>query len=518
RKIPVNPKGPSFIYSTPDVARTSIDSLGGIKIQPMAQFAGNHFTFAATIGTNYKVDFYLNLANTIAGDTAVISYDANNGAGYSYYYLNHTGHYSYTLQAPDTLFDFKILYYGIGNTPHDYMLFDSLQITEVGNTNDTIVAYTADIRSVSDVSPFGAPLPGRTWSSNSYRYGMNGQEKDDEVYGVGNLNTAEFWEYDTRLGRRWNTDPVVKEWESPYATFANNPSLMVDPNGADAGTKKVDNGDGTGQATINTTIYMVNGGVSATQFNNYVNGYTGRIQGVYNGQQFTENGVAYSLTVNVNIVVAGSVAQAKQLMQQAGGKGTSNILTVGTQDPNPGMNPLNLLQNDSKIYGSGNQGFANVNQPGADAHEFGHLIGLGDRYDYFVNVKSYNDGILATHPKGQSTGSAPKWLPRDYDEEYANNRSGNMMSIGGAGGVLTNQQKTFIFSHGSNITPGTGEKENFGTLSTYFFQNSNAGVPAVLGDPSVKYYGTYRPGFLPSGKGGALYQQHQNTVNTFYGR
>ena len=35
--------------------------------------------------------------------------------------------------------------------------------------------------------------------------------------------SAEFWQYDTRLGRRWNVDPVLKEYESPYACFAGNP-------------------------------------------------------------------------------------------------------------------------------------------------------------------------------------------------------------------------------------------------------------------------------------------------------
>lgn len=65
-------------------------------------------------------------------------------------------------------------------------------------------------------------------------YGFNGQERDDEVSGAGNSYTAEFWQYDSRLGRRWNRDPVVKYHESPYATFANNPIWFIDPNGADS--------------------------------------------------------------------------------------------------------------------------------------------------------------------------------------------------------------------------------------------------------------------------------------------
>lgn len=33
----------------------------------------------------------------------------------------------------------------------------------------------------------------------NYRYGFNGQEKVNEVYGFGNLNIAEFWRYDTHV-------------------------------------------------------------------------------------------------------------------------------------------------------------------------------------------------------------------------------------------------------------------------------------------------------------------------------
>ena len=32
---------------------------------------------------------------------------------------------------------------------------------------------------------FGSPMPGRTFSSNSYRYGFNGKENDGETVGTG---------------------------------------------------------------------------------------------------------------------------------------------------------------------------------------------------------------------------------------------------------------------------------------------------------------------------------------------
>ena len=69
---------------------------------------------------------------------------------------------------------------------------------------------------------------------NGYRFGFNGQEKDDEITGqVGSVYTAQYWEYDARIGRRWNVDPVYKPHESPYACFANNPIWFVDPLGLD---------------------------------------------------------------------------------------------------------------------------------------------------------------------------------------------------------------------------------------------------------------------------------------------
>ncbi len=45
--------------------------------------------------------------------------------------------------------------------------------------------------------------------------------------------SATFWEYDTRLGRRWNIDNIYKSWQSNYVCFSNNPINKIDPNGDD---------------------------------------------------------------------------------------------------------------------------------------------------------------------------------------------------------------------------------------------------------------------------------------------
>ncbi|RAJ08775.1 RHS repeat-associated protein [Chitinophaga skermanii] len=86
----------------------------------------------------------------------------------------------------------------------------------------------AELKSVQDYYPFGMMMPGRKFANN-YRYGFNGQEKSTEV-GENNY-TAQFWEYDSRIGRRWNVDPVVFSDLSPYSVFDNKPIILNDPNG-----------------------------------------------------------------------------------------------------------------------------------------------------------------------------------------------------------------------------------------------------------------------------------------------
>lgn len=55
--------------------------------------------------------------------------------------------------------------------------------------------------------------------------------KVNEVAGIGNWNTAEFWEYSTRSGHRANPDPVRIPGESPYCAFNGNPIWKTDVKG-----------------------------------------------------------------------------------------------------------------------------------------------------------------------------------------------------------------------------------------------------------------------------------------------
>ncbi len=97
-----------------------------------------------------------------------------------------------------------------------------------------------------DYYPFGMTMPGRNWISSvgGYRYSHNGHEKENEIFE--GAQSAEFWMYDSRLGRRWEMDPLAYEYQSPYAAFNNNPIVYADPLGLEGGDK----GKGTAKEPV----------------------------------------------------------------------------------------------------------------------------------------------------------------------------------------------------------------------------------------------------------------------------
>ena len=66
-------------------------------------------------------------------------------------------------------------------------------------------------------------VPNRHGSSNSYRYGFQGQEKDDELKGEGNSLNYTFRMHDPRVGRFFAVDPLATKypWNSTYAFSEN---------------------------------------------------------------------------------------------------------------------------------------------------------------------------------------------------------------------------------------------------------------------------------------------------------
>ncbi|MFZ1694593.1 MAG: RHS repeat-associated core domain-containing protein, partial [Flavobacteriales bacterium] len=72
--------------------------------------------------------------------------------------------------------------------------------------------------------PFGSLLPGRNYSSDAYRFGFQGQEKDDEMHGAtGTSINYKYRMHDPRIGRFLSIDPLAAKYphNSPYAFSEN---------------------------------------------------------------------------------------------------------------------------------------------------------------------------------------------------------------------------------------------------------------------------------------------------------
>jgi RHS repeat-associated protein len=80
-------------------------------------------------------------------------------------------------------------------------------------------------------------LPGRNYSSDSYRYLFQGQEHDDEINGaVGTSYAFEYRIHDPRIGRFLSIDPLAAKYphNSPYAFSENRVMDMVELEGLEA--------------------------------------------------------------------------------------------------------------------------------------------------------------------------------------------------------------------------------------------------------------------------------------------
>jgi RHS repeat-associated protein len=103
----------------------------------------------------------------------------------------------------------------------------------VYNVSSGTIYFQPETTSISDYYPFGAPINGRGYASEIYRFGYNTQEKDDEISGEGNSQAFTFRIYDPRAGRFLSVDPIGKNYphSSFYAFAENSPIQCIDLEG-----------------------------------------------------------------------------------------------------------------------------------------------------------------------------------------------------------------------------------------------------------------------------------------------
>jgi len=115
-------------------------------------------------------------------------------------------------------------------------VINDIKIPKDNSGDGQVDAYEVGIVNVADYSPFGVQLDGRTISNGDYRYGFQGQEKDDEVKGEGNSINYKYRMHDPRIGRFACIDPLSREYPfwSPYAFSGNQVISTVELEGLEA--------------------------------------------------------------------------------------------------------------------------------------------------------------------------------------------------------------------------------------------------------------------------------------------
>lgn len=307
-------------------------------------------------------------------------------------------------------------------------------------------------------------------SPDKYRYGMNTQEKDNEIFE--GAYTAEFWEYDSRTGKRWNTDPIVEESESPYATNRNNPIANSDPNGDCPDCPKPSFNFGV-KATFNLGR---NGGMNVSAFggaslktgflttglNASATFYAGGVgTSKYSKTLFTGN-LSPSLTFGVG---SGSSRPLNTFNAYSG----TGVFTGYKNSVSFGQNFILSSGRTSEKGYNRNQRNSYFGITAGDAFSFGHYNDvkrfpfMGDGKDEFwsaglnasIDIKGYNFGWTNDMYYGKSNEKATY----AQDNTYGGVNTDAQMAYDGR---LNNAQETFNITTPTSLLGGTQVQLGFG--------------------------------------------------------
>ncbi|WMJ72528.1 PKD domain-containing protein [Cytophagaceae bacterium ABcell3] len=162
------------------------------------------------------------------------------------------------------------------------------------------------IVSSNEYYPFGMMMSTRSYSSSSYRYGFNGQEKDDEISGSGNSCVFTFRVHDARLGRFLSVDPLSSTypWNSPYSFAESSPIAFIDLEGLER--YYAPNGDHLGTYGTSTEIRVVK--------QDYVEAASDMLR---NPQNYTEGTLTYFLSGALSVSLSGYAEDVTDVLNDA---------------------------------------------------------------------------------------------------------------------------------------------------------------------------------------------------------
>ena len=236
-------------------------------------------------------------------------------------------------------------------------------ITDHLGSRRAMIDHTGELMVLKEYYPFG-----KTWERphaqvTSDPYGYNGKEEQS----VGDAGLLDYGArfYDPGIGRWLTQDPLAEKYYSisPYAYVYNSPVKYVDPNGADAKIT-IDNSAQT--ITVSATIVLIPvGGPSGVGIGtNVATYYKQSILAVWDkGWIYKHEGKDYKVIFDINVRMI-------ELGENMIFDGETNYIHVTNQNIRSSTSYTNR--------GLWAKGTADRNPA---AHEFGHILGLADKYD-----------------------------------------------------------------------------------------------------------------------------------------
>jgi RHS repeat-associated protein len=256
-------------------------------------------------------------------------------------------------------------------------------------------------------------VPNRHDSLEDYRYGFQGQEKDDEIKGEGNSLNYTFRMHDPRVGRFFAVDPLTKSYPhyTPYSFSGNKVIHAIELEGLEEfeingqasatftfGTKGQSNfsvNAGFGgclrarhtQSSLNLSLNVFNGGLGTTQ------GTTGQreLQGSLIVSPSLTIGYGNSNPLPINTFDSSSLSGVNDTFQNSFTVGQNFVLNtegrnqrVGSYGLRLGNVNLNIANDTGKFLGDGfdrffsGSGQVNIGLSGGGLFSFGSDVFTGD--------------------------------------------------------------------------------------------------------------------------------------------
>jgi RHS repeat-associated protein len=308
-----------------------------------------------------------------------------------------------------------------------------------------------------------------------YRFGFNGQEKDNEVSGDGNSYTAEFWQYDPRLGRRFNIDPLfsVKPWMSPYHAFSNKPIINIDPNGANDGWYEGEEGL-VFDENVHSQQDLKDRGISGTFKGETVSGHVKGGAGFYGDEKGNLSVSLPSAVVTAPAPASTGPEWAKQAIQGY----QSGIFTVGdgSVDYGPTQMPdaVGISVSGTAIPGAGVSTTYSLGYMRGNGFFVTNTTGVGGGWDASGSVSVF----AAWYTGNKSTPDFGSYLGLSN----ANSVGASIFSVGQSADVYTTQEGNLRCGENWNAV-SIGISLGLDDLSTVFSGSSQAQYTVPLVSP-----------------------------------